>query len=154
MAPRTRLASRSRFSCVHTPSKGVKGTQPMVAVIAAAPIGASEGSDAEQKRSVIGRRSATIPARQAACAAIIARNSGMTCSAPRGRPSGRSPSATSSRAVEPAVRKFAMRLTAGLGNSLQAKSDRKVRLRSSVEITARAAISLPSAWPTLLTRPL
>ncbi len=154
MAANTCLASRSRLSCVQAPSNGVKGTQPIVAVSVAVPMGASAGSDAEQKRSVIGRRSARMPPRHAACASTRSRMSGMRCSGPRGRRCGRSPSATSRRAVEPAVRNCAIRPMAGLGSSLHGNIERKVRLRSSVEITARAATSLPSAWPTPATRPL
>ena len=45
------------------------------------------------------------------------------------------------------------RSTSAFGNSLHENRDRNVRLRSSVEITARAAMSLPSASPTPVTRP-
>ena len=151
--------SRSRFSRVQAPSKGVCGMAPRVTVSVAAPSGASDGSTAETRRSITGGRSGTAARRQARVASSSTAASGATWMGPRkaqasmpAGSSGGASSATSRRAVAGAGRKAPTRSTSAGGSSLQVNRERKVRLRSSVEMTARAATSLPSASPTPATR--
>ena len=54
---------------------------------------------------------------------------------------------------DPAMRNALTPCTSGFGSAFQAKKVRKVRFRSSVEMTFCVAISLPSARPTPAMRP-